>query len=364
MSNSAWPSWLDEPLARGLSMRAHALLLHAPGALGQFDLALALSRAWLCETPTDGPIVNHCGHCASCRLMHAHSHPDFHLLLPEALRAPLGWSGNDAEAGKDGEGSEGKSKAKPSREIKIDALRAAIDWSQRTSSRGGARGVAKVLVIHPAPAMNAVTANALLKTLEEPPGRLRLLLTADDPEALLPTVRSRCQRLPIATPSAAAGSAWLAGQGVPAAEVLLAAAGGQAHAALALHGDGISAADWSQLPDAVRRGHAGALSAWPVPRLVDALHKLCNDLFALSCSGTPRFFTPDAMAPTARYALPPLPALVAWQTELLRAARHDEHPWNAPLRVEALVAQAATLWQTARVAAPGRGGAMATLVGR
>jgi DNA polymerase-3 subunit delta' len=54
MSGAAWPTWLDEPLARGLSMRAHALLLHAPGALGQFDLALALSRAWLCESPSNG----------------------------------------------------------------------------------------------------------------------------------------------------------------------------------------------------------------------------------------------------------------------------------------------------------------------
>jgi DNA polymerase-3 subunit delta' len=354
MSDAAWPSWLDEPLARGLSQRAHALLLHAPGALGQFDLAMALSRAWLCETPTRGRA---CGQCAACRLMDAHSHPDFHLLLPDTLRAPLGWGSASVQTSDDGEG---KSKAKPSREIKIDALRAAIDWSQRTSARGGA----KVLVIHPAEAMNPVTANALLKTLEEPPGRLRLLLTAADPEALLPTVRSRCQRLPIATPLAAEGSAWLAGQGVADADVLLSAAGGQVQAALALHEEGIDAAAWSQVPDAVRRGNAAVLSAWPVPRLVDALHKLCHDLLCLQSGGVPRFFSAAALAPAARPALPPLSALVAWQKELLRAARHDEHPWHAPLRVEALVAQAAALWQTARVAAPGQGGALATLPGR
>ena len=185
MSGSAWPAWLDAPLAQGLSMRAHALLLHAPGALGQFDLAIGLARAWLCETPIHGWA---CGTCASCRLMDGHSHPDFHLLLPDAMRPGLGWASAEADGGDDGEG---KSKAKPSREIKVLALRAAIDWSHRTSARGGA----KVLVIHPAEAMNPVTANAVLKTLEEPPGRLRLLLTAADPEALLPTVRSRCQRL-------------------------------------------------------------------------------------------------------------------------------------------------------------------------
>jgi DNA polymerase-3 subunit delta' len=354
MSGAAWPTWLDQPLARGLSMRAHALLLHAPGALGQFDLALGLSRAWLCETPAN---ARACGQCTACRLMKGHSHPDFHLLLPESLRASLGWGNNDAEASEDGEG---KSKAKPSREIRIDALRAAIDWSQRTSARGGA----KVLVIHPAEAMNPVTANALLKTLEEPPGRLRLLLTAADPEGLLPTLRSRCQRLPIEPPSAAEGSAWLAGQGVPDPDLLLAASGGQVQAALALHKEGVSGAAWSQLPDAVRRGRASALAAWPVPRLVDALHKLCHDLLCLAAGAAPRFFSAEALAPATRTALPPLAALLAWQKELLRAARHDEHPWHASLRVEALVAQAAALWQTARPAPPTRGGAVATLAGR
>jgi DNA polymerase III subunit delta' len=354
MSGKAWPSWLDEPLARGLSMRAHALLLHAPGALGQFELAVVLARAWLCEAPANGRA---CGACAACRLMDAHSHPDFHLLLPDALRPSLGWGSSDTEAGDDGEG---KSKAKPSREIRIDALRAAIDWSQRTS----ARGVAKVLVIHPAEAMNPVTANALLKTLEEPPGRLRLLLTAADPEALLPTVRSRCQRLPIPMPSAAEGSAWLAGQGVADADVLLAAAGGQVQAALALHEEGVSGAAWSQVPDAVRRGHATLLSAWPVPRLVDALHKLCHDLLTLHAGGTPRFYSAAALATAARPSLPTLASLVAWQADLLRAARHEEHPWHASLRVDALVAQAAALWQTARVAPPGRAGALATLPDR
>lgn len=351
MTSAAWPSWLDKPLARGLSLRAHALLLHAAGELGQFDLAMALSRAWLCEAPVNGRA---CGRCAACRMMHGHSHPDFHLLLPDALREPLGWSGGDADAGSDGEG---KSKAKPSREIKIDALRAAIDWSQRTSARGGA----KVLVIHPAEAMNQVTANALLKTLEEPTGHMRLLLTAADPERLLPTVRSRCQRLPIATPERSNAIAWLAGQGVADADALLDAAGGQPQGALALHEEGISGAAWSQVPDAARRGNPAALSAWPVPRVVDALHKLCHDLLCLQTGGAPRFYSTASLAPSARPTLPAWGALVAWQKDLLRAARHDEHPWHASLRVDALVAQAAALWQTARVAAPGQGGALATL---
>jgi DNA polymerase-3 subunit delta' len=57
-------------------------------------------------------------------------------------------------------------------------------------------------------------------------------------------------------------------------------------------------------------------------------------------------------------------ALVTWERELLRAARHDEHPWHAPLRAEALVAQAAALWQTARAERPGAGRPLDTLPGR
>jgi DNA polymerase III subunit delta' len=352
VSDSAWPAWLDAPLAAGLTSRAHALLVHAPGALGQFDLALALAHGWLCEAPQQGRA---CGQCASCRLMQGHAHPDFHLLLPEALRDPLGWGRGE------GEGAEASSsKAKPSREIRVQDLRAAIDWSQKTAARAGA----KVLLVHPAEAMNAVTANALLKTLEEPPGRLRIVLTAADPEALLPTVRSRCQRLPIAPPDEGAAVAWLQAQGLPQPQVLLTAAGGQPQAALALHEEGIDASAWTALPGLVRRGHgAAALAAWPVPRVVEALHKLCHDLMAQHAGGQPRYFTADVLAP-ALQPTPAMKALSAWQRDLLGAARHDEHPWHAPLRVEALLAQAAALWHTARAAPPGRPLAVATLRGR
>jgi DNA polymerase-3 subunit delta' len=336
-------------------MRAHALLVHAPGALGQFELALALARGSLCESPLPGGMA--CGVCAACRLMDARAHPDLHLLLPEALRAPLGWSDAESEGGDDGEG---RSKSKPSQEIKIQSLRAAIEWSQRTPSRGRA----KVLLIHPAEAMNMFTANALLKTLEEPPGRLRLLLTTTDPDGLLATVRSRCQRLPIAMPSAAVACAWLVEQGVADAEVMLAAAGGQPQGALALVAQGISGVDWARVPGAARHGHAASLGNWPVPVVVDALHKLCHDLMAMHAGASARFFSAAALAPALRPASPSMAALAAWQRQLLRATRHDEHPWHAALRVEALVAQASTLWQTARASAPGRTGALATLIGQ
>jgi DNA polymerase III subunit delta' len=348
--NDALAPWLQRAFERAQTVPAHALLLHGAGVLGQLDLGLALARSALCESPTDRQA---CGRCSGCHLFDQRAHPDFQLLIPDALRERLGWAPVE-EGGVD-------KKTKPSRDIKVDAVRRGIDWSQQTSSRGRA----KQWLIHPAEAMNETAANALLKTLEEPPGRLRLLLTASDVEALLPTVRSRCQRVAIERPSSDEAVAWLRGQGVDThPERLLAAAGGLPQAALALHQDGIDAAAWMQVPALVRAAQAGPLAGWPVARVVEALHKLCHDLMVTQAGGSPCYFAPEALGGLLRPALPSAEALAGWEAELRRAARHDEHPWHAALRVEALVAQAAALWQTARGEASARGRPLDTLPGR
>jgi len=347
--------WLAAPLAQGLALRAHALLLHGPGSVGQFELGLALATGWLCEAGDDA--LRPCGQCASCRLMASHMHPDFHLLLPEALREPLGWGAAEEGAEGDTGSRSGKAKAKPSKEIRVEAVRAAIEWGQKTTSRGRA----KVILIHPAQAMNAIAANALLKTLEEPAGRLRLLLTVHDPDALLPTVRSRCQRLRLTLPPVTQALDWLATQGLARPEVLLAAAGGQALEALAMAGDGIDSDAWERVPGAVRRSLAAPLADWPLVRLIDALQKLCHDLMCLRAGAAPRYFSAAVLAPV----MPPQwPALAQWAQELTLAARHDEHPWHAGLRCEALVGQGARLWQTPRSRQPSASGPLDTLGAR
>jgi len=320
--------WLAEPLARAIAQqRAHATLVHGPAGVGQFHFALSLASAWLCEAGEGRP----CGRCASCRLMAAQVHPDFSLLVPEALREPLGWPLPDTESA-----AERKDK-KPSREIRVEAVRAAIDWGQRTSTRGGA----KVALLHPADAINPVAANALLKTLEEPPGALRLILSAADPASLLPTVRSRCQHITLSTPPDDVALAWLQAQGVQGADTLLMAAGGQPLLAQAFAADGLSADLWHELPRLVRQGQAGPLLALPLPRLIDALQRLCHDL-SLHAQGAPaRFF--DQPLPAGADPV----ALADWASELRRAARHDGHPWNAGLLAEALLLAGRKAWQIA-----------------
>lgn len=331
--------WLEAPLTAALASRGHALLLHGPGGVGQYELGWALATSWLCEASDRG--AQACGQCGSCHLMATHAHPDFHLLLPAAQREALGWAAlDDGEEG----AKAGKTKAKPSKEIRMGEVQAAIDWSHVTSSRGRA----KVLLIHPAQAMNLVSANALLKTIEEPARGLRIVLTAQDEEALLPTLRSRCQRVRLALPPAPQALAWLVEQGVARPEVLLAASGGQPLDVLAMVADAIDSAAWERLPGAVRRGAAAGLSDWPLPRLIDAMQKLCHDLMCMRAGTAPRHFSSAALAPLVQHDQPAWPALAAWARELTQAARHDAHPWHAALRNEALVGQGARLWQTPR----------------
>lgn len=345
MTADAALPWLDAPLQSAARLRGHATLLHGPGGCGEFELAMAIAQQWLCEDAQRQPAYRPCGRCTSCRAVLARSHPDLLLLVPEALRESLGLAGDADEA----EPGEGRSKAKPSRELKVQALRGAIDWAHQTSSRGGL----KVLLIHPADAMNAVSANALLKTLEEPPGALRLLLTSADPQRLLPTVRSRCQRFQLDLPAADAAQAWLQGQGVAQADAsaLLAASGGRPQEALALAREGLGERAWRALPAAVRRGDASVVAGWPLPRLVETLSKLCHDLMAQAAGGSPRYFDAASLPPGAQW-----PALAAWSRLLMQAARQADHPWHAGLYAEALFTQSAQVWR------PGGEASLATLV--
>jgi DNA polymerase-3 subunit delta' len=321
--------WLSGALKQALGMhQAHALLLHGPQGVGQFELAVTLAQSWLCDAaPNSAKPVQACGKCASCKLAQARSHPDLLVVLPEALRESLGWLSDANEPG----AVEKAGKAKPSKEIKVDSVRAVVAFSQTTSARG--RG--KAVVVHPAERMNAIAANTLLKTLEEPPGDTRFLLSSAAADALLPTVRSRCQSLPLGLPDRTLALGWLQANGVARGDVLLAGAGGQPQQALEWSQQGIDADAWLRLPQMVRRGESDRLADWPLPRLVEALQKLCHDSMRIASGAEPRYFPAAALGPAAD-----MTALHAWSRVLNRASRHGEHPWHMALMVESLVSQA------------------------
>jgi DNA polymerase-3 subunit delta' len=171
-----WAAAHTAALAQALSdgRLPHALLIHeAPGAGGEW-LASWLAKLLLCQERAQAP----CGRCTACRRVAARQHPDLH------------WLGLEEE----------------SREIRIDQVRSLAADLALKSHAGGY----KVGVITPADALNRFAANALLKTLEEPPGATVLVLVATQPSRLPATIRSRCQRLYLRAPQRAQSLAWLA----------------------------------------------------------------------------------------------------------------------------------------------------------
>lgn len=332
-----WPlPWLEAPWRQAVSQRGHALLLHGPHGVGQFELALSLAQTWLCEAPRAAAAVDlqpPCGRCDACHLLQAGVHPDVMILVPDALRHQLGLQ-VVGEEGSDATGGGGKPKA-GGRDIRVADVRRAIDWGHQSSSRGRA----KVLILHPAQALNVVAANALLKTLEEPAGLLRLVLSAADPQALLPTLRSRCQAVAVSLPPAEQAQAWLTARGVTGADMLLRAAAGRPQEAWALVQEGLDARRWPELPELLRQGRVEAIQGLPIPRAVDVLQKLCLDLMTRAMGQSPQYFPTECLPAGAQPS-----ALSRWWRMLQRVARHDEHPWNAPLLLESLVLAGRQCW--------------------
>ncbi|MFL6694276.1 MAG: DNA polymerase III subunit delta' [Ramlibacter sp.] len=329
---TARPPWLADQARELLAQRGHAWLLHGPSGLGQYTLALELATAWLCDRPTaDGA----CGTCESCHAIEVRTQADLLVLMPETAMMALGWPLSE-KAQQDIDDK----KRKPSREIRVEAMRDAIEFAQRTSGRG--RG--KVVLVYPAERMNTITANALLKTLEEPPGDVRFLLASEAAHQLLPTIRSRCLGHPMRWPTPDEAQAWLAGEGVAPADasVLLRAAGGRPEEALALAQAGRDAGRWSQLPKAIARGDVSVLSDCTPAQAIDILQKVCHDELALRTGAEPRFFAAADLPPSAGAG-----ALGMWWRDLAGEQRTAEHPFNAGLMLEALVARARTALHSA-----------------
>jgi DNA polymerase-3 subunit delta' len=322
---SALAPWLQHQLSGLIQRPGHALLLQGASGLGQYELGLALAAAWLCHAPTS---AGACGVCPSCHGIEVRAHAELSVLMPETDMLALNWPLSE-KAQKDIDDK----KRKPSKEIRVEAMRDLLGFTQTTGA--GANG--KVVLIYPAERMNTITANTLLKTLEEPAGRTRFILASAAAHELLPTVRSRCQVHPMQWPSTAEGLRWLVQQGLPEGEatVLLKAAGGRPDDAQALFQLGFQAKNWRALPKALQRGDPGVLADNAAPLVLASLQKVCHDLLHLACGAAPRFFEADDLPKPSSFM-----ALTQWSKDLLQSAKTVEHPYQAGLLMEAWVSRA------------------------
>jgi len=158
---------------------AHAYLFFGEDGIGKRLAALRFAQAINCETDYGPGGPDACGVCRSCRQIEAGTHPDFLLIEPDRDQAPSTRSGHGNP------------------QIKIEQIR---ELEQQFVYRPLV-GRRKVCLIDDADRMTPGAANALLKTLEEPPDQSLLLLIASRPSALLPTVRSRCQSIRFVAPA-------------------------------------------------------------------------------------------------------------------------------------------------------------------
>jgi hypothetical protein len=220
----------------------HALLISGPPAVGKTTLALDLAAGLLCDDPD--PAARPCRACRACRLVDRGVHADLHRLAPSGPADQIRIGDRD------------RPDAGTVRRLISDLVLLPVE--------GGAR----VAILERADRLTDDAQTALLKTLEEPPSGVTIVLCADDEERLMPTVRSRCTRIRLGPVAVREVEAILTEMGVaepPLAARLARLVSGRPGAAriLALAPDAIAARDEMArtLLDLMAEGPAARLSA-------------------------------------------------------------------------------------------------------
>lgn len=324
LHSSTW-----EALLQRRERLPHALLLSGQAGLGKIELARAFAQHLLCEQSGNAPQA--CGHCQACHWFSQGNHPDYRELQPDALLAA-------------DDGEEGSKKA--SQQITIDQVRSLDDFLSVGTHRGGLR----IIVVNPAEAMNRSTANALLKSLEEPPPSTLFLLVSSEASRILPTLRSRCQRQAVPVPAAARAVSALREAGISDPESWLALAGGAPKLARQL-----ASGDSTWLEPFLRHlgrgrdidplGAAGELEKLlkdskgrlVLRQFVDGLQKWLVDL-TLCHQGLPsRYFLRQRDTMGTLAAMIPATRLIGAYRQLAARRREAEQPLNSRLFLETLL---------------------------
>jgi DNA polymerase-3 subunit delta' len=305
--NELYP-WQADDWARLQTLRGRAsqgLLFQGLKGIGKLDLAINYARSLLCVHPLANGCA--CGVCPACHWFEQDSHPDFRILQPESETEEVETAGK-----------------KPSRQISVAQIRSLSDFMAMSAHQGGRR----VVIIHPAEAMNSNAANALLKSLEEPPPGLLFILVTHKPHQLLPTLLSRCLAFSLGVPDAASATKWLAGFSPLQAMQSATEGGVEAREKLLRAVRQPATLDVFALADALQKTEQVQVVQW--------LQQWCYDLLAQKLSGRVRYHPAEAAA--IGQLVVPLDALdlARLQKYLQTAKREAQHTLNPKLFFESL----------------------------
>ncbi|HZV98992.1 MAG TPA: DNA polymerase III subunit delta' [Methylophilaceae bacterium] len=329
-----WQNELWERLANARQRLPHALLLRGRHGTGKFGFSLQLTRSLLCERP--GADGHACGICASCGWFDQNNHPDYRLLTPEQE----GGNGED-------ENPTVSPKSKKT-QISVTQIRELASFLGLSSHRGGGLRIA---LIHPAETLNAASANALLKMLEEPPADAVFILVSHQPHRLLPTIVSRCQKIDMPVPDTDSALQWLSERGMRDADSWLQYAGGSPLTVLTDMEEGAKQPDklWQALSMGARLDPfvtAPLCMAQGMEAAINALQKWVYDLISCHLTQQVRYHAQQTSALQALIKSVDFGLLLDFQHKLDEARKSATHPLNNELQLENLLLQYTQMFST------------------
>ena len=283
----------------------HAILLEGPRGVGKRLIANRLAMAANCTHEAVGE--RPCGVCATCRQIRQGLHPDVIALEPDLTKA--------------------------ARTIPVDAVREVIRQAQY--HRYGARR--RFILVDPAEAMQEPAANALLKTLEEPPPGTGFVVITHNPKALLPTILSRCQRVRLGAVPEAEVRGWLEREGRPHAAQAARLGQGCPGQAMALTEsletrlelrNGVLAVLRAGLADVyayTTKLTSGGRQAWAarVEQVLEVVEELLRDAAVLATESQVQLLHEDLREELVDWSAQLWPEGLARCTEALQACRDD-----------------------------------------
>lgn len=330
-----WQQALWRKIRQDSTRQHHALLLTGRAGIGKLSWARSLAKAMLCERVDADAAA--CGTCASCDWFEQNQHPNFRLLIPEALSGTADHADKD-KVSSSSEDGDAKSKRKPSQQITVAQIRELDDFVYLSAHQNRDR----LILIHPAEAMNQAAANALLKKLEEPPPNVIFILVTHNAAILPATIRSRCQQIVMPLPDRQIAQDWLRQQGVDHVEIRLAMSGFAPLQAIQFdeswfeqHQTFIECL--SVLDHLAVVSLAEKLQQLELLSIVDWLQKWCFDLMSCYATGKVRYhLQEEATIQKISSKINPVSLAFLWR-DLITARQWARHPLNPKLFIEEIL---------------------------